>query len=1233
MQTTRESILNFKNVKTDGTIINSKQIEHLVHGLCDVLDSGVPGDVVELGCYVGEAGKYTRRALDVYESSKRFYVYDSFEGLPDLSKWEEGTPWRPRTLKTTQDILVNNFEQNNLKKPDKIVKGWFKDIKDEDLPQQICYAFLDGDFYDSIHDSLTKIYDRVAPGGHIYFHDYRRPDLPGVDGAIKDFLEARGEEYWVYSVTNQVGLLIKGGNKIQPKKKLGFLHIPRTGGTHLERVISQGMGPDKFINFFGSGSVPEQGVNGIPIIETMKPGDNKNQRLLQNENYKTCELFAGHFSHSIEDCFSEDVEFFTILRNPVQRVTSMTKQFLTSKIYRDILMEGAEKRGDDVFWKNVEKYLNTNNTDGLLAHEVHGFSNYMTKCIAGCDTSDPDIMVTQEIYNKAITNLQQMKYVGFFEDYKKSADDILSMIGVDVEFEAGALKVSDIPTSTQELFLNLNKYDVMLYKHARDMQSNRVDNITYVTALVDINRGDLGSPNFQRSFDKYLKHLKLLLESLKDQNMVVYVEPEHEKYVQSIKSDRLIVKSITCDDLRSSEYYNKIQTIRQSHEWLNQASWLEKSPQAQLELYNPLIFQKIHLLDEVSRKNPYGDDHFVWVDAGIGNAQCDPSIFQEKWYKDNILEDLDKFLFINFKYTGYNEIHGFAKAGLKEYVSEEIDRVSRATFFGGRGSYVQFLSDKFRELAHKTLDAGYLGTEESIYTLMSYIHKNKINNAMIPGHGLVRGYFDSLKSGEQAINVSSETSTLKPKPYKGVGNQQSPAAFDLFEKFFKDNQDVDLVIDIGTGRGGFSIFLKNQCDMYKCKFVTFDSREDAVTNIKSKIDDVDARQGDVFDVYTQGEIESLIDCHQKVVILCDGGNQTREFNTFSDLIKHNDIIMAHDYAPDRETFESEYKDKIWNWMEICDDDISDAVARNQLTDTHGVDLSKAAWVCKQKRAAKRVRVKKNPNEMITNLYILTFNFPEQLEHTFKFMSATPELIERTNMILLDNSTDMKAKKANEQFASRNGFDQYIHLGGNTGICGGRQAAAEHFDKSDADYMLFFEDDMTVNSAEKRNEFCRNGFRKYIPNMYNIIHKIMIKEEFDFLKLSFTEVYFDNDKQCAWYNVPQDVRTEHWPDYDKLPTTGLDPNVPLTQFENIGNVDGVTYISGDVYYANWPMIVSREGNKKMFINTTWKRPYEQTWMSHMFKMTRSGELKPGLLLASPIWHDRIKHYKPEDRVES
>ncbi len=96
---------------------------------------------------------------------------------------------------------------------------------------------------------------------------------------------------------------------------------------------------------------------------------------------------------------------------------------------------------------------------------------------------------------------------------------------------------------------------------------------------------------------------------------------------------------------------------------------------------------------------------------------------------------------------------------------------------------------------------------------------------------------------------------------------------------------------------------------------------------------------------------------------------------------------------------------------------------------------------------------------------------------------------------------------------------------------------------------------------------------------------------------------------------------------------MDPNAPLTNFKNIGNVDGLTYISGEIYYANWPMIVSKEGNYKMFIETKWAHPFEQTWMSYIYQLTKEGKINPALLLASPIWHDRIKHYQPNERREN
>ena len=56
-----------------------------------------------------------------------------------------------------------------------------------------------------------------------------------------------------------------------------------------------------------------------------------------------------------------------------------------------------------------------------------------------------------------------------------------------------------------------------------------------------------------------------------------------------------------------------------------------------------------------------------------------------------------------------------------------------------------------------------------------------------------------------------------------------------------------------------------------------------------------------------------------------------------------------------------------------------------------------------------------------------------------------------------------------------------------------------------------------------------------------------------LKLSFTEVYWDNNIQTSWYNVPQEIRTKYFPNYDQLPITGNDPNAPRTKFNVINTL--------------------------------------------------------------------------------
>jgi hypothetical protein len=262
-------------------------------------------------------------------------------------------------------------------------------------------------------------------------------------------------------------------------------------------------------------------------------------------------------------------------------------------------------------------------------------------------------------------------------------------------------------------------------------------------------------------------------------------------------------------------------------------------------------------------------------------------------------------------------------------------------------------------------------------------------------------------------------------------------------------------------------------------------------------------------------------------------------------------------------------------------------------------------------------------------YIVTFNAPVQLERT---VTGWVSGFTFDTLYILDHSTDEAARAANRAFAERVGATLLSHPKGNGGISGGRQFVAEHFAASAHDYYVFIEDDMLLNDAAAA-PVCRNGFRSTVPQLRETLLHIMELEEFDFLKLSFTEFFGENRTQFAWYNVPGAVRAEVWPDQTKLPRHGLDPDSPPTCFDTIGTVNGVSYATGEVYYCNWPQIVSRAGNQRMFLDTVFEHPSEHAWMSLMFQRTLAGELRPAVLLASPITHDRFHHYPATERREN
>jgi hypothetical protein len=557
-----------------------------------------------------------------------------------------------------------------------------------------------------------------------------------------------------------------------------------------------------------------------------------------------------------------------------------------------------------------------------------------------------------------------------------------------------------------------------------------MSNITLVTGIWNIKRDEL-TEGWSRSYQHYLDKFEQLLAT--NENMIIFGDKELEKFVfdrRSYDNTQFIEKPLSW--FFNNEFYPLIQNIRTKDSWYNQVGWLKESTQAKLDMYNPLVMSKMFLLHDAKIMDKFNSEYMFWIDGGLTNT-VHPGYFTHDKVLEKLPKYISKFSFVCFPYDAENEIHGFEYNKLNSIAGDKVTKVARGGFFGGPKHTISDMNSIYYGLLKSTLDEGYMGTEESIFSIMCYKHSDLIN------------YFEIESNG-------------------------------LMGKFFEDLKNDNLVVKSSSGA--------------------------AVTN--------------------------------------------------------------------------------------------------------SLDITKVG------------------------LYVITFNSPNQFETLIKSMlEYDADFINKPKKFLLDNSTDLTTTPRYKELCEEYGFEHIKK--DNLGIMGGRVFVAEHFNETDLDFQIFFEDDMNLYS--KKGEVCRNGFPRYVDNLYQKSLGIIQKENFDFLKLSFSEFYGSHDIQFSWYNVPQEFRQKNWPNNPRLPAQGLDPNAPKTEFKNIKIHRGLPYVNGEIYISNWPIILTKQGNYKCYLETKWQYSYEQTTMSYVYQETIKGKINPGLLLLTPIEHDRYEFYSAELRKES
>lgn len=176
----------------------------------------VDGCVIECGTWRGGmiAGFAT-----VLGDDREYYLFDSFEGLPDVTE-KDGDLALQYQIETKQnpDYGWDNcraeiaFAQQAMKKSGvhkyELIKGWFEDsLPKFDKSKKIALLHLDGDWYESIYLCLEQLYDSVVPGGMIIIDDYT--NWEGCTKAVHDFLSRRNLAEKIKQFNNSISYFIK----------------------------------------------------------------------------------------------------------------------------------------------------------------------------------------------------------------------------------------------------------------------------------------------------------------------------------------------------------------------------------------------------------------------------------------------------------------------------------------------------------------------------------------------------------------------------------------------------------------------------------------------------------------------------------------------------------------------------------------------------------------------------------------------------------------------------------------------------------------------------------------------------------------------------------------------------------------------------------------------------------------------------------------------------------------
>jgi O-methyltransferase len=178
------------------TMVGLKRLRNVRDCVETVLMDGIPGDLIEAGCWRGGVAIMMRGILRAYGvEDRRVWAADSFAGLPEPDERRYPADAGDRghvveELAVSIDEVRDNFRRYGLLDDQvKLLPGWFSETLPGVRKRRWAVIRLDGDLYESTMDGLVNLYPGLSTGGYLIVDDY---GFDNCRAAVEDYRREHG---------------------------------------------------------------------------------------------------------------------------------------------------------------------------------------------------------------------------------------------------------------------------------------------------------------------------------------------------------------------------------------------------------------------------------------------------------------------------------------------------------------------------------------------------------------------------------------------------------------------------------------------------------------------------------------------------------------------------------------------------------------------------------------------------------------------------------------------------------------------------------------------------------------------------------------------------------------------------------------------------------------------------------------------------------------------------------